>query len=122
MNKQERKEYNKKYYQQNSTRIKEYHKKYYQENRENFREYHKKAWQKRHKNDPEPLIMSKKELKNRLPQLLKQNNHRTLPQICHEIEQITSKKLGTSPPRIIRYLQQHHNITNKNGVWSYHDI
>ena len=39
------KEYHKKYYQENKDYFKEYHKKYYQENKDYFKEHSKKYWQ-----------------------------------------------------------------------------
>ena len=62
MTKEERKEYNRKYYQANKKKIKEYKKQYYQNNAERFKEY-----QKQYNKDNAQQIKEQKKQYNQTP-------------------------------------------------------
>jgi len=110
MNKEKRKEYNKKYYEENKEKLKENVRKYYQENKKRKIEYERKRQREKWQNDPMyRMIMNQRRSVRRF---LKANKY------TKNIS--TEKLLGCSPEELREHLRKQYQqgMTDENyGEW-----
>lgn len=97
---------------------KEYQRQYYQKHREAHNQYNKDLYHRTHKHAGQK-IQSRKQLKQRIIELLKDNESLTLPQIYYTLTPYEGR-CGISKPRILGFLRTSSETDHDGkGNWIY---